>query len=88
MHFSVERPFDEFNGINCHPEFGAKLRDRIFHQRRQVPPPVIDLTHRLFDGLQHVLYRNLTVGSRHGAVTSVFRQINHLREVPTGTLNC
>jgi hypothetical protein len=26
------------------------------------------LTHRFFDGSQHVLYCNVTVGSRHSAV--------------------
>jgi hypothetical protein len=41
-----------------------------FHRRRQVSPPVNNLTHRFFDGSQHFLYCNFTVGSRHSAVAS------------------
>jgi len=44
---------------------GAKLLDRVFHRLRQVSPPVDNLTHRFFDGSQHVLYCDFTVGSRH-----------------------
>src|SRR5262249_32227308 len=66
--FSVECPFDKFYGINGRPKLGAKLLDRFFHRRRLVSPPVNSLTHRVFDGSQHVLDCNVTVGSRHGAV--------------------
>src|SRR5262245_26690324 len=70
VHFSVECPFNKFDGINCRPKLDAKLLDRVFHRRRQISPPVNDLTHCCFDGLQHFLYCNVTVGSRHGAVAS------------------
>ena len=70
VYLSVERPFNKFYGINCHPKLGAKLLDRFFHWRRQVSPPVNNLTHRFFDGSQHFLYCNITVGSRHRAVAS------------------
>jgi hypothetical protein len=48
------------------PATDAKLIDRFFHRRRQVSPPVNSLTHRFFDGSQHLLYCNVTVCSRHG----------------------
>jgi hypothetical protein len=32
--------------------------------------------HRFFDGSQHFLYRNFTVGSRHSTVASFFQQIS------------
>jgi hypothetical protein len=70
MDLSVECPFDKFYGINCRPELGAKLLDRNFHWRRQISPPVDNLTHGFFDGSQHFLYCNVTVGSRHGVVAS------------------
>src|SRR5262245_21601915 len=72
VYFSVECPFYKFYGINCRPKLGAKLLDRFFHRRRQVSPPVNNLTHRFFDGSQHFLYCNFTVGSRHSAVASPF----------------
>jgi hypothetical protein len=68
VYLSVECPFNKFYGINCRPKLGAKLLDRFFHWRRQVSPPVNNLTHRFFDGSQHFLYCNITVGSRHSAV--------------------
>src|SRR5262252_4851922 len=68
----VERFFYKFYGINCRPKLGTKLLDRFFHRRRQVSPPVNRLTHRFFDGSQHFLYCNFTVGSRHSAVASSF----------------
>jgi hypothetical protein len=49
---------------------GAKLLNRFFHRRRQVSPPVNNVTHRFFDGSQHFLYRNFTVGSCYSAVAS------------------
>src|SRR6516225_8384450 len=67
---SVECPSNKFYGINCRSKLGAKLLDRFFHRRRQVSPPVNSLTHRLFDGSQHFLYCNFTVGPRHSAVAS------------------
>jgi hypothetical protein len=70
VYLSVECPFNKFYGINCRPKLGAKLLDRFFHRRRQVSPPVNNLTHRFFDGSHHFLYRNFTVGSRHSAVAS------------------
>src|SRR5580704_14575141 len=70
VYLSVERPFYEFYGINCRPKLGAKLLDRFCHGRRQVSPPVNNLTHRFFDGSQHFLYCNFTVGSHHGVVAS------------------
>src|SRR5262249_10875496 len=66
----VERFFYKFDGIDCRPKLGTKLLDRFFHRRRHVSPPVNRLTHRFFDGSQHFLYCNFTVGSRHSAVTS------------------
>src|SRR5262249_13881650 len=56
---------------NCSPKLGAKLLDRFLHRRRQVSPPANSLTHRFFDGLQHLLYCNVAVGSRHGVVANV-----------------
>src|SRR5215831_8410785 len=70
VHLSVECPSNKFYGINCRPKLDAKLLDRFFHRRRQVSPPVNNLTHRFFDGSQHFFYCNFTVGSRHGAVAS------------------
>src|SRR5215471_5880012 len=69
-YLSVECPSNKFYGINCRSKLGAKLLDRFFHRRRQVSPPVNGLTKRLFDGSQHFLYRNFTVGPRHSAVAS------------------
>src|SRR5262249_48705933 len=65
VYLSVECPSNKFYGINCRPKLGAKLLDRFFHRRRQVSPPVNRLTHRFFDGSQHFLYCNFTLGSRH-----------------------
>ena len=70
VYLSVESLFDKFYGVNCRPKLGAKLLDRFFHRWRQVSPPVNSLTHRFFDGSHHLLYRNFTVGSRHGVVAS------------------
>ena len=70
VYFSVECPFNKFYGINCCPKLDAKLLDRFFHRRRQVAPPVQNLTHRFFDGSKHFLYCNFTVGSHHSAVAS------------------
>jgi hypothetical protein len=70
VYLSVECPFYKFDGINCRPKLGAKLLNRFFHRRRQVSPPVNNVTHRFFDGSEHFLYRNFTVGSRHSAVAS------------------
>ena len=50
VYLSVECPFNKFYGINCRPKLGTKLLDRFFHRRRQVSPPVNNLTHRFFDG--------------------------------------
>ena len=52
-YLSVECPFHKFDGINCRPKLGAKLLNRFFHRRRQVSPPVNNVTHRFFDGSQH-----------------------------------
>jgi hypothetical protein len=68
VHFPVECPFNKFYGIDCRSKLGAKLLDPVFHRRRQVSPPIDNLTHRFLDGSQHLLYCNVTVGSRHGAV--------------------
>src|SRR5215831_12523 len=68
----VECPSNKFYGINCRPKLGTKLLDRFLHRRRQVSPPVNRLTHRFFDGSQHFLYCNFTVGSRHSAVAPSF----------------
>src|SRR5262249_50813924 len=70
VYLSVERPSNKIYGINCPPELGAKLLDRFFHRRRQISPPVSNATHRFFDGSQHFLYCNFTVGPRHSAVAS------------------
>jgi hypothetical protein len=70
MYLSIECPFNKFYGINCHPKLGAKLLDRFLHRRRQVSPPVNNLTHRFFDGSQHFFYCNFAVGSCHSVVAS------------------
>src|SRR5262249_35358945 len=69
-YLSVECPSNKFYGINCRAKLGAKLLNRFFHRRRQVSPPVNSATHRFFDGSQHFLYCNFTVGYRHSAVAS------------------
>src|SRR5262249_51235161 len=56
----------------------AKLLDRVFHWRRQISPPIDNAAHRFFHGLQHFLYRNVTVGSCHGAIAS-----SSLRSAPS-----
>jgi len=73
VYLSAECPFDEFYGINGRPKLDAKLIDRVFHRRRQVSPPVNSLTHRFFDGSQHLLYCNVTVRSRHGVAAPFFQ---------------
>ncbi len=70
VYLPIERPFYKFDGVNCRPKLGAKLLNRFFHRHRQVSPPVNNLTHRFFDGSQHFLYCNFTVGSRHNAAAS------------------
>src|SRR5262245_38850151 len=75
VYLSAECPFDEFYGINGRPKLDAKLIDRFFHRRRQVSPPVNSLTHRFFDGSQHLLYCNVTVGSRHGVAAGSLRAV-------------
>src|SRR5687768_6802973 len=55
-------------GINGRPKLGAKLLDRFLHRHRQISPPVNHAAHRFFDGSQHVLDRNFTIGSGHNAV--------------------
>src|SRR5262245_50207471 len=70
VYLSAECPSNKFYGINGRPKLDAKLIDRVFHRRRQVSPPVNSLAHRFFDGSQHLLYCNVTVGSRHGVVAS------------------
>src|SRR5204863_9809845 len=77
VYLSVECPFNKFYGINCRLKLGAKLLDRFFHRRRQVSPPVNNLTHRFFDGSQHFLYCNFTVGSRHRAVASSSSRLSY-----------
>src|SRR5215831_3771455 len=72
-YLSVECPFNKFYGINCCPKLGAKLLDRPFHRRRQVFPLVNNATQRFFDGSQHFLYCNFTVGSRQGAEVRLTR---------------
>jgi len=72
----VERPFDKFHGIDCRSKLDAKPLDRVVHRRRQVSPPVDNLTHGFFDGAQHLLRCNVTVGSRHGAVPARRKQPN------------
>ena len=67
VYLPVECPFYKFYGINCHPKLDSKLLDRFFHRRRQVSPPVDNLRHRFLDGSQHVLYCNVTTGSRHSS---------------------
>ena len=82
VYLSAECPFDEFHGINGRPKLDAKLIDRFFHRRRQVSPPINSLTHRFFDGSQHLLYCNVTVGSRHGVAALLpgdkYRPAQHL----------
>src|SRR3954451_20200494 len=65
VYLSVERLSNEFHGIYCRAELNPKLLDRLFHRRRQASPINKHIAHRLFDGSQHLLHCNLTVGSRH-----------------------
>src|SRR3954447_6262507 len=65
MYLSVECLSNEFHGIYCRAKLSPKLLDRLFHRRRQASPISNNITHRLFDGFQHLLHCNLTVGSRH-----------------------
>ena len=74
VYLSAECLSNKFYGINRRSKFGAKLLDRFFHRRRQVSPPVNSLRHRFLDGSQHVLYCNVTIGSRHGAVARLSRK--------------
>ncbi len=80
VHFSVERPFYKFYGINCRPKLGAKLLDRFFHRCRQISPIVNNLTHRFFNGSQHLLYCNITISFRafHGVLSSGWRMQGHV----------
>ena len=61
----IECSLNRKYGINCRAKLGAKLLDLFFQWRRQVSPQVKNATHRFFDGEQHLLYRNFTIGSRH-----------------------
>ena len=74
VHLSVECPFNKFYGINCRPKLGTKLLDRVFHRRREISPPVDNLTHRFFDGSQHSFHSNITVGCCHSAIASSCRR--------------
>src|SRR4051812_49405306 len=65
VYLSVERLSNEFYRIYCRAKLNSKLLDRLFHRRRQASPMTNNITHRLFDGFQHSLHGNLTVGSRH-----------------------
>src|SRR5262249_29915468 len=65
VYFSVECPLYKFDGINCCPKLGAKRLNRFFHGWRQVNPAVKNAMHRFFNGSQHFLYCNFTVGFRH-----------------------
>ena len=67
-YLSVEFPFYKFYGINLRPKLDVKRLDRFFHWRRQVSPPVNNLTHRFLDGSQHFRYCNFTISFRHSAV--------------------
>src|SRR5215510_479941 len=64
------------------PRVGRETLDRFFHGWRQVPPPINNVMHRFFDGSQHFLYRNFTVGSRHSTVASFFQQIGRHQWAP------
>src|SRR5262245_10430339 len=75
VYFSVECLFNKFDGINCRPKLGAKLLNLFFHGWRQVNPAVKNAMHRFFNGSQHFLYCNITVGSRHGTA-AFFQQIS------------
>src|SRR5262249_13766758 len=68
----AERPFYNFDGIDCRPELDAKTVDRLIHRRRQFPPPVDSAAHRFFDGRYHLLDRHVAVSLRHGSVASLF----------------
>ena len=74
VYLSAECLFNKFYGIDCRPEFDTKPLDRFFHLRWQVSPPANNLRHRFLDGTQHVLYCNVTIGSRHGAVARLSRK--------------
>src|SRR3954447_25156796 len=65
VYLSVKCLSNEFHGIYCSAKLSPKLLDRLFHRRRQASPISNNITHRLFDGFQHLPYCNLTVGSRH-----------------------
>src|SRR3954452_22585011 len=65
VYLSVECLFSEFYGIYCRAKLSPKLLDRLFHRRRKTSPISNNITHRVFDDFQHLLYCNLTVGSGH-----------------------
>src|SRR5260370_40301675 len=70
VYLSVECPFNKFYGINCRPKLGAKLRDRLFHRRREGAPPVNNLTPRFLSGSSTYLYSNNPVVSLPSTVAS------------------
>src|SRR4051812_36304227 len=59
--FSGKRLPDKFYGINCRPKLNTKLFDRFFHRRRQISPPVNDLTHCFLDSGYHLLDGDVAV---------------------------
>src|SRR5689334_16849910 len=65
VYLSVECLSNEFYRIYRRAKLNSKLLDRLFHRRRQASPITNNITHRLFDGFQHLLHCNLTVGSHH-----------------------
>src|SRR4051812_34512197 len=65
VYLSAKCLSNEFHGIYCFAKLSPKLLDRLFHRRRQTSPISNNITHRLFDGFQHLLHGNFTAGSRH-----------------------
>src|SRR5437773_12294570 len=71
VYLSVECPFNKFYGINGRTKLSAKLLDRFFHRRRQVSPPVNNLTHGFFDGCYHLLDGDVAVSLHHSLTSSL-----------------
>src|SRR5215471_12965423 len=73
-YWPIERPFYKFDGIDCCPKLNAKLVNRLFHRRRQVPPPINSVAHRFFGGCYHLIDGDIAVGLRHSLFLSLGRR--------------
>ena len=68
-HLPVECPFNKVYGSQSPPQVGCETaRSLLSSAVAGLPTSRSNATHRFFDGAQHFLYCNFTVGSRHSAV--------------------